>query len=422
MSSNKNDEHDKSAEESTSDFELDLGADEGVILDEDKEEEGADELDVASIDELSQSSEGKVEEGVSLFQQQELNFEDDDESQEDQELISDDDSLASMFEDDDESAEESSDSERVLSSDELRVLDLEESLTLEGQIEALVFASPVPIKGQDIRDLLSDEDNEIPLKEVEATLQSLQKLYDERAGGFRLIFEQGRGYQFQTVPAACFLMERMFSSRPRPLSRAALETLSIIAYRQPSTRAEIEYIRGVDAGSIIKNLMDRGLIECVGRKEDSGRPMLFGTTQEFLKVFRIQTLDQLPPLASFQPPPETAEASQQDPVEAIDVEDFIGDEEEQAHSVSEGLIDRDVAEIDQEDSGSSGQNELDSEGSLEIELSSADPEPEIEGASTLSEEIRLEGENGALETTEVDIPVGDSVPEGSREVDSGGES
>ena len=207
MSSNKNDEHDKSAEESTSDFELDLGADEGVILDEDKEEEGADELDVASIDELSQSSEGKVEEGVSLFQQQELNFEDDDESQEDHELISDDDSLASMFEDDDESAEESSDSERVLSSDELRVLDLEESLTLEGQIEALVFASPVPIKGQDIRDLLSDEDNEIPLKEVEATLQSLQKLYDERAGGFRLIFEQGRGYQFQTVPAASFLMK-----------------------------------------------------------------------------------------------------------------------------------------------------------------------------------------------------------------------
>ena len=101
------------------------------------------------------------------------------------------------------------------------------------------------------------------------------------------------------------LMERMFAQKARPLSRAAQETLSIIAYRQPVTRADIEYIRGVDAGSIIKNLLDRELIRCLGRKDDIGRPMLFGTTDEFLRVYQLSSLKELLPLESFQPSSET---------------------------------------------------------------------------------------------------------------------
>jgi segregation and condensation protein B len=125
--------------------------------------------------------------------------------------------------------------------------------------------------------------------------------YRERGGGFRLENLRKHGYQFRTVQAASPLMARMFASRPRPLSRAALETLAIIAYRQPVTRADVEFIRGVDSGSIIKNLLDRELVACVGRREDAGRPMLFGTSAEFLKVFNLQSLDELPPLSSFQP-------------------------------------------------------------------------------------------------------------------------
>jgi segregation and condensation protein B len=134
-------------------------------------------------------------------------------------------------------------------------------------------------------------------------------------------------------------MERMFSARQRALSRAALETLSIIAYRQPVTRADIEAIRGVDAGSIIKNLLDRELISCVGRKEDSGRPMMFGTTPEFLRVFRIASLDDLPPLSAFQPAPETMTEAEGrlDLGEEVDVDEFMDDPEAEDPTVSEGL-------------------------------------------------------------------------------------
>ena len=333
--------------------------------------------------------------------------------------------IVAMFEDVEEHEDGPSETQQnedsgLASAEQLKELDLAESLTLEGQIEALVFASPKPIKSQDIRDLVSDDENEVSLKDVESTLQNLQKLYEERAGGFTLNYEVGIGYQFQTVPASSYLMERMFSSRPRPLSRAALETLSIIAYRQPSTRAEIEYIRGVDAGSIIKNLMDRGLLECVGRKEDSGRPMLFGTTAEFLKVFRIDSLEQLPPLASFQPSPETAEASLQEPTEPVDVEEFIGDEEEETHEVSEGLTSDPTEEDSQELSGPSGHNELDNDVSPELDAADEESVDSLSGASLGIEEL-VEGKDGTIETTEVDIPTGASVPSTSREVDSGGE-
>ena len=114
----------------------------------------------------------------------------------------------------------------------------EESLTLESQVEAVLFASPKPLKASDVLEIVQDEDQPIQLSDVESVLQQLHNWYEERAGGFHLFYEKGIGYQFQTIPAASELMERMFSSRPRPLSRAALETLSIIAYRQPATRAE----------------------------------------------------------------------------------------------------------------------------------------------------------------------------------------
>ena len=216
----------------------------------------------------------------------------------------------------------------------------DEALTLEGQIEAILFAAPKPLSVQEIGELIQDENGQPESHEIERVIQNLLRLYRERNGGFRLDHEKGVGFQFRTVPAAAPLMERMFSARQRPLSRAALETLSIIAYRQPVTRADIEAIRGVDAGSIIKNLLDRELISCVGRKEDSGRPMIFGTSPEFLRVFRINSLDELPPLSAFQPAPETmAEAeSRLELGEEVDVDEFMSDPEQDDPSMSEGLL------------------------------------------------------------------------------------
>lgn len=217
----------------------------------------------------------------------------------------------------------------------------DEALNLEAQVEAILFAAPKPLSASEVCEILEDDDGIQPDPQaIEAIIYNLVKLYRERNGGFRLEHDRGVGYQFRTVPAAAPLMERMFSSRQRALSRAALETLAIIAYRQPVTRADVEFIRGVDAGSIIKNLLERDLILCVGRKEDAGRPMMFGTTAEFLRVFRLQTLSDLPPLSAFQPSPDMmSEALQklegQD--EAVEVEEFIGDASKDKPEVSEGL-------------------------------------------------------------------------------------
>lgn len=182
----------------------------------------------------------------------------------------------------------------------------EEGLDLSSELEAILFASQKPLKIPEIQELFADR--ELKAREIIAAIEGLIRIYRERGGGIHITHQKGLGYQFQTVPAAAPLMEAMFSRRPRPLSRAAHETLAIIAYRQPVSRADIEFIRGVDAGSIIKNLLERCLITCVGRKEDSpGKPMVFGTTDEFLRVYRLNSLSQLPPLESFQPDPNTIE-------------------------------------------------------------------------------------------------------------------
>ncbi len=212
----------------------------------------------------------------------------------------------------------------------------QKELSLEAKVEAIIFASPRPIKALEILDLFQGE---ITQEALQDALDQLYEHYKGRRGGFRIEFIKSLGYQFQTVQEAAPLMERLFASRPRPISKAGLETLAIIAYRQPVTRAEVEYIRGVDAGGMLKNLMDKGLVECVGRKPDAGRPMLFGTTSEFLKIFRVNSLKDLPPLESFQPPPELLkEASQAvEEIAPVDIEQFISCETESRETELENI-------------------------------------------------------------------------------------
>ncbi len=173
-------------------------------------------------------------------------------------------------------------------------------MKIEAAVEAIVFASPQPISLTEIVELLEAEES-VTTQEVHQSLLALQKHYETRKGGICLRIFDGTAAQFQTTEPYQDLMQRMFSKRPRPLSRAAQETLAIAAYRQPVTRADIEFIRGVDAGSILKNLLERDLIQCVGRKDDAGRPLLFGTTEEFLRVYGLSSLADLMPIESFQP-------------------------------------------------------------------------------------------------------------------------
>jgi len=216
-----------------------------------------------------------------------------------------------------------------------------QSMRLEARIEAVIFASQKPLKVNELSEILGDED--LADEDIQSTIDQLIQDYENRVGGFTLKYVARMGYQFQTANEAGPIMARMFASRPRPISRAALETLSIIAYRQPVTRAQVEFIRGVDAGSIFKTLMERELVRCVGRKEVVGRPMLFGTTDEFLKVFNLTNLKDLPSLESFQPAPEAiqgARAKIEDEDQDVDIEQYISDNTEGGDS-SDGSLDAD---------------------------------------------------------------------------------
>ncbi len=157
-------------------------------------------------------------------------------------------------------------------------------------VEAVLFAADAPLTAEEIAraDETLDEDA------VEASLQFLRAEYDDAGRAFQLT-DLAEGHQILTRPEFAPYLER-FDNVPRPsrLSGPALETLAIIAYRQPLGRVEIEYIRGVGASGVIKTLQDRQLIDVVGRAEGLGRPLLYGTTKQFLEHFGFRSLEDLP--------------------------------------------------------------------------------------------------------------------------------
>lgn len=268
------------------------------------------------------------------------------------------------------------------------------NMRLEARVEAVIFASQKPLKTQEILDIIQDAT--LTIDDVQVTLDHLVDFYEFRSGGFRLHYLKRLGYQFQTADAAGPIMERMFASRPRPISRAALETLAIIAYRQPVTRAEVEFIRGVDAGSIFKTLLERDLIKCTGRKEIVGRPMLFGTTDDFLKVFNLSSVKDLPPLESFQPSRDMVQGALEKidgADDLIDVEEYIADNTRGEYEGDEDLL---------LEGG-------DSEG--------GDEERRLEGATAEPPAGVPEEGYGEDPDTEVAVPIGDGVPPGSGDLD-----
>jgi segregation and condensation protein B len=157
-------------------------------------------------------------------------------------------------------------------------------------VEALLFASDAPLAAADIArvDERLDEDT------VEAVIQELRGHYEESERAFQ-IYEVAGGYQLLTRPDFAAYLER-YETVPQPsrLSVPALETLAILAYRQPIGRAEVEEIRGVGSSSALKTLLDRGLVVVVARGEGLGRPLLYGTTPKFLEHFGFKSLEDLP--------------------------------------------------------------------------------------------------------------------------------
>jgi segregation and condensation protein B len=156
--------------------------------------------------------------------------------------------------------------------------------------EAALFASARPIAFEELHGL----DPEASPAAVRAALDELRECYDVQGHGVELV-ELGEGWQILTRAEYVDAIERaQLAARPSRLSAAALETLAIIAYRQPIGRGEIEEIRGVNVGGVIKSLHERGLIDIVGRAEGLGRPLLYGTTPLFLEQFALRHLAELP--------------------------------------------------------------------------------------------------------------------------------
>ena len=157
-------------------------------------------------------------------------------------------------------------------------------------VEAVLFASDAPLTADEIAraDELLDED------QIEEALRHLRDEYEDAGRSFQLV-ELAEGYQILTRPEFAPYLER-FDNVPRPsrLSVPAIETLAIIAYRQPIGRLEVEYIRGVGASGVIRTLQDRRMIDVVARSEGLGRPLLYGTTSHFLEHFGFKSLEDLP--------------------------------------------------------------------------------------------------------------------------------
>ena len=171
-----------------------------------------------------------------------------------------------------------------------------EDQQLKSAIEALLFIGGGPLSVERLKGIFEDSSKE----QIEAQLQALKAEYNERGAGVMLA-EVANGYQLATCPEQAAWVRKFKTVKVTTrLSRPALETLAIIAYKQPVTRPEIEAIRGVNIGGIVRNLMERRLVKIVGKKDVPGKPMLYGTSVEFLQYFGLKDLSSLPTLKEFQ--------------------------------------------------------------------------------------------------------------------------
>jgi len=160
-------------------------------------------------------------------------------------------------------------------------------------VEALLFVSDAPLKLERLIEITGGE-----RAQVKQALEQLSGEMQEGGRGIQLA-EVAGGFQLRSKPECAEWIRMLGSTRPFRFSRAALESLAIIAYRQPITRAEIDYLRGVDSGGVVKTLLDKRLIRILGKKDVPGRPLIYGTTREFLELFGLHDLSALPTLKEF---------------------------------------------------------------------------------------------------------------------------
>lgn len=168
-------------------------------------------------------------------------------------------------------------------------------MNVKAILEALIFVAESPLPLKKIKEVLQDSEE----KEIVGLLEELEEEYRQRKGGIQLRKIAG-GYHFRTTEETAPWVTMLKGIRPLTLSQAALETLAVVAYRQPIIKSEIERIRGVDVSGTLKGLLEKNLVRILGRKDVPGRPIIYGTGKKFLEVFGLKDLSELPTLKEIE--------------------------------------------------------------------------------------------------------------------------
>jgi segregation and condensation protein B len=167
--------------------------------------------------------------------------------------------------------------------------------SLKSVVESLLFVADTPLTLDRLCSILEEHDR----RDISAAVDELLAEYVEGTRGIYLA-EVAGGWQLRSRPENADYLRRLNRSRPYRFSNSSLETLAIVAYRQPITRAEVEYLRGVDSGGVLKTLLEKKMLRILGKKDIPGRPLIYGTSREFLESFNLKDLASLPTLKEVQ--------------------------------------------------------------------------------------------------------------------------
>jgi len=206
-------------------------------------------------------------------------------------------------------------------------------------VESIIFAADHPVSIERLREVLGDDAPAV--KDMEDVLESISEKFQDPNTGIEIRRAQG-GYQFCTKALNAEWVRRFLETRPFRLSRASLETLAIVSYRQPITRAEIDQVRGMDSSHLLRTLMEREIVKMVGKADVPGRPVQYGTTPKFLELLGLDSLSDLPPLSELKELEGDTPEAIQDPIEAR-LEDFTKDKVQAAESVRQ--LDQQLGDI-----------------------------------------------------------------------------
>jgi segregation and condensation protein B len=261
---------------------------------------------------------------------------------------------------------------------------------LKSILEAMIFVSEQPISLERMAGVLTD----CTRKDLKEVLNELEQEYEERGGALEIV-EVANGYQFRTRAEFAPWIGKMRQQRFARLSRAALETLAIVAYRQPVTRAEAEAIRGVDSGAVLGTLLERQLLRILGRKEVPGRPILYGTTPEFLELFGLRNLKDLPTLREIKDMVDSAQEGREGEQEGVPEEQKVVEPDGEDSSLS---ADVDSSASEEEE----GEPEAETEAEFEGEWEEGEPIAEDDLSPRELDEI-LKSTKTRLEIYEADL-------------------